>query len=117
VIVDVGNGLVLPAEVALADAFGTGAAGYGALLAAWGVGGVLGAQAAPALLARRDEPPVMAAGAAALAVALGVVALAPWFALGLAAFALGGATMSVAGVGEDLLLQRGVADDVRGPGR
>jgi MFS family permease len=114
VLVDVGNGLVMPAEVALADALGAGATGYGALVAVWGVGGLAGAHLAPALLDRRDEPRVLLAAAAGLAVAFGVAALAPWLWLALVAFVLGGATMSVAGVGEDVMLQRRVADAVRG---
>jgi MFS family permease len=114
VLVDVGNGLALPAEVALAGAFGVGASGYGALVALWGAGGVLGARCAPALLDHRTEPAVLVAAAGALAVAFGTVAAAPWFALALAGLALGGAAMSVAGVGEDVVLQRRVADHVRG---
>ncbi|MCW2966985.1 MAG: major facilitator superfamily 1 [Solirubrobacteraceae bacterium] len=114
VLVDAGNGLAMPAELPLAHVFGTGATGYGALATIWGVGGVLGARWAGRLLSRREEPPVLAAAGFALAVAFTAMALAPWFAVALVGSALGGAAMSVTGVGEDLLLQRRVADAVRG---
>jgi MFS family permease len=114
VFVDIGNGIALPGEVPIAKLFGTGATGYGALVAAWGVGGVIGARGAKAVLDRLDEPPVMVASAALLAACLTAVAAAPWFAVVLVGFAFGGLSMSMAGVGEDLLLQRQVADHVRG---
>jgi hypothetical protein len=46
VLVDFGNGLVLPADVALAHLFGTGSVGYGLLVALWG-GGVSGGGVLP----------------------------------------------------------------------
>jgi hypothetical protein len=52
--------------------------------------------------------------AACLAAAFFLTAVAPWFALALGALYVGGASMSIAGVGEDLLLQRRVADALRG---
>ena len=114
VLVDFGNGIVLPAEVALAHHFDAGSAGYGVLVALWGVGGVVGAYLAARVLGRYDEPSVLVATAAVLAGAFALTALAPWFALALGALAFGGASMSIAGVGEDVLLQRRVKDSVRG---
>jgi MFS family permease len=52
ILVDIANGLVLPAEVPLAHAFGTGSLGYGALVVVWGIGGVAGAPVARAALDR-----------------------------------------------------------------
>jgi predicted MFS family arabinose efflux permease len=104
----------MPAELPLAHVFGTGATGYGALAAVWGLGGVLGASWGPAVLRDREEPPVLAGAGAALVAALALMAAAPWFALALIGSALGGAAMSVTGIGEDLLLQRRVADGGRG---
>jgi MFS family permease len=114
VLVDFGNGVVLPAEVALAHHFGAGAAGYGAIVALWGVGGVAGAHVAGRLIERHGEPPVIVATAACLALSFALTALSPWFALALGALSLGGGSMSVAGVGEDVLLQRRVEDSLRG---
>jgi MFS family permease len=114
IFVDIGNGIALPAEVPIAKLFGTGATGYGALVAAWGLGGIAGARGAKSLLERFEEPPVLTASAAVLAACLAAVAVAPWFGIVLLGFAVGGVSMSAAGVGEDVLLQRQVADDVRG---
>jgi MFS family permease len=114
VLIDAGNGLAMPAELPLAHVFGTGATGYGALAAVWGLGGVLGASWGPAVLRDREEPPALAGAGAALVAAFVLMAVAPWFALALIGSALGGAAMSVTGIGEDLLLQRRVADAARG---
>lgn len=114
VLVDFGNGLVMPAEVALAHAFGTGSVGYGVLVTLWGLGGVVGAQLAARILERRAEASVLVAAAACLTGAFIVTAAAPWFALAVGALAIGGASMSIAGVGEDTLLQRRLPDSVRG---
>ena len=112
-LVDAGNGLAMPAGVALAHAFGTGALGYGALVALWGVGGLLGGPLAAWVLGRRTPVAVLEVSAAGLAAAFVLTAVAPWFGVALAALSVGGATMSVVGVAEDLLLQRGIPDDVR----
>ncbi|HEY2601304.1 MAG TPA: MFS transporter [Thermoleophilaceae bacterium] len=111
---DIGAGFALPGEVPIAREFGTGSTGYSALIVAWAVGGLLGARAAQTLYEGRDEPPVLIASAAALSLGFGAMAVAPAFALVLVGFALSGAGATVAGVGEDLLLQRRAADDVRG---
>jgi MFS family permease len=114
VLVDAANGLALPAEVPLARVFGAGGVGYGALVTLWAAGGVAGAHFAPRIVERLDEPRMIAGAAALHTVALGVIAVAPWFALALAGFVCGGIAMSLTGVGEDLLLQRQVPDAVRG---
>jgi MFS family permease len=114
ILVDIGNGLVLPAEVPLAHAFGTGSLGYGALVVVWGIGGVAGAPVARAALDRWGEAVVISASAACLGAGFALTAVAPWFALALGGLAIGGGSMSIAAVGEDVLLQRRVADDVRG---
>lgn len=114
ILVDIGNGLVLPAEVPLAHSFGTGSLGYGMLVAVWGTGGVAGAPIARAALDRWSEPTVITASAACLGAGFALTAVAPWFALTLGGLAAGGGSMSIAGVGEDVLLQRRVPDDVRG---
>ena len=112
-LVDGGNGLAMPAAVALAHVFGTGAVGYGALVALWGVGGLLGGPLAARVLDRRTPVTVLEVSAAGLALAFAVTAVAPWFGLALAALSVGGATMSVVGVAEDLLLARRIPDDLR----
>lgn len=113
-LVDVGNGLVLPAEVPLAHLLGAGTFGYGTMVAIWSVGGLAGAQLYPRMLGARDEPRVILESAVGLCFAFGVVAIAPCLAIALAGFVIAGATMSVVQVGEDLILQRRVSDEVRG---
>ena len=112
-LVDAGNGLAIPAEVALAHVFGTGSVGYGALVALWGAGGLLGGPLAARVLERHTPFAVLEVAAAGLAVAFVLTAVAPWFAVALGALSVGGATMSVAGVAEDLLFQRRVSDHLR----
>lgn len=114
VLVDVGNGLVMPAEVALAHVFGAGSTGFGALVALWALGGLCGAPMAARVLERREEPAVILVGAAVLVGAFAVTALTPWFALALVAVVAGGASMGMVGVGEETLLQRRSPDAVRG---
>jgi MFS family permease len=114
ILVDAGSGLALPAEVPLSHRFGTGSVGYGAMVTMWALGGVAGARWAPKVFDRRKEQPILTVAASGLSLAFAAVAVAPWFGLVLAALILGGATMSVTGIGEDLLLQRRVPDDVRG---
>ncbi len=112
-LVDVGNGLVMPAGVPLAHVLGAGTFGYGAMIAIWSVGGLAGAQLYPRTLGRRDEPRVILGSAVGLCFAFGLVALSPRLTLALGGFAIGGATMSVVQVGEDLILQRRVSDELR----
>jgi MFS family permease len=114
VLVDFGTGMVMPADPALAHLFGTGSTGYGLMVALWGAGGVVASRFAGGVLDRRSEPAVIVASAGVLGLSFALTAVAPWFALALAALAAGGASMGMAGVAEDLLLQRRVADEVRG---
>ena len=58
------------------------------------------------MLRRRTPVTFLELSAAGLAAAFALTAVAPWFGLALAALAVGGATMSVVAVAEDLLLQR-----------
>jgi MFS family permease len=114
VLVDLGTGMVMPADPALAHLFGAGPTGYGAMVALWGGGGVVAARFATAALGRRSEPVVIVGSAIVLAFSYALTAVAPWFGLVLLAFAAGGASMGLAGIAEDLLLQRRTSDDVRG---
>lgn len=114
VLVDCGTGMVMPADPALAHLFGAGSTGYGAMVALWGGGGVVAARFATAALDRRSEPVVIVGSAIVLAFSYALTAVAPWFGLVLVAFAAGGASMGLAGIAEDLLLQRRTSDDVRG---
>jgi len=114
VLVDMGNGLVMPAEVALAHVLGAGSAGYGAMVAVWAAGGLAGPMAAARLIAVHREAGVILGGAVALGGAFALAAVAPWLTVALAAFAAGGASMGLVGVGEDTLLQRRAPDAVRG---
>jgi MFS family permease len=111
---DIGCGFALPGEVPIAHMFGTGSTGYGALVVSFGLGGLLGARVAPSLLEDREEFPTLIAAAGATAAGFATVAVAPVFAIVLVGFAAAGAAVNVAGVAEDLLIQRRSADDVRG---
>jgi hypothetical protein len=57
---------------------------------------------------------VLLGAAGTLGVSLATVAVAPWFALAALAYSTSDAAISVVGVAEDLLVQRRVADGVRG---
>ena len=105
-LVFLGIGLTLPAEVALADEFGVGPTGYGALLGFWGIGGLFGAVFAAQILAHSGERKVVLAMAAGVSLAFLAVAVAPFFATVLLAFAVGGACEGIWQVAQQVTLQR-----------
>jgi hypothetical protein len=82
--------IVIPVEVIFAkETLGAGDAGYGALLASWGVGMVLGSLAF-AGLARASIPALLALSTMAIGVAYVGTAAAPTLALACAASVIGG---------------------------
>jgi len=110
-----GTGAVSVAEVVLAKrVFGAGDAGYGLMLTAVGVGLVAGSLRADRLIDARGLRFTYAAGIALMAAATAVTALAPGVGVAAVALALGGIGNGVALVGNAILVQRGVPDQVRG---
>ncbi|AHY46251.1 Transmembrane secretion effector [Rubrobacter radiotolerans] len=105
----------VPAEPFLArDTFGAGEAGYGFLVASYGVGMVLGS-AAMALLGDRAKLLVVYFASIAVACAsLATVGVAPTFALVLAAFAVAGTCNGLDNVTTDALLQKRVPESFLG---
>ena len=108
-----GAGLILVAEVALADLFGQGALGYGVLSAVWGGGAAAGAVLAGRFLDARREALSLIATIAVGGAAMFVVALSPWWALVLALMLIAGLAEGWSGVAEQGVFQRRTPDELR----
>ena len=107
-------GWAMVSDAPLADLFGTGAIGFAALIAFWGVGMLLGSAVAGRRLGQRPIEAAVYLGAM-IATGLGVAAcgLSPWFWLILVLSVLGGAGSGAGNVARQTLLQRTVPDHVR----
>jgi MFS family permease len=108
-----GAGLILVAEVALADLFGQGSLGYGVLSAVWGGGAAAGAVLAGRFLDARREALSLIATIAVGGAAMFIVALSPWWALVLALMLLAGLAEGWSGVAEQGVFQRRTPDELR----
>ena len=108
-----GIGLTLPAEVALATDFGVGAAGYGVLMALWGVGAAVGAQLASGLLRHWRSLPLLTFSACGIALALWGIGAAPIFALALTAMGIAGFAEGVWEVAQQVLIQSCAPNTIR----
>lgn len=108
----VGLGMVMVADVPLAELFGAGAAGYGLMIGAWGAGSVLGSLSGRWLNERR-ELRALVAGTAAIAVTTAGIAISPWFASVLVLILLAGTADAVTMVAETGIQQRRTPDVVR----
>jgi MFS family permease len=107
-----GGAICMVADVPLATLFNAGSAGYGAMIACWGAGSILGSLAGRWVTMRR-EPLALLAGAALCAIGTVAVAVSPVFwpvnvAILVAGF--GDAIMSVA---DQSMFQRRTRDAVR----
>jgi MFS family permease len=100
------------ADAPMAESFGTGATGFGFLIAAWGSGSVLGS-AAGRWMTIRSEPLWVVLGSATIAVAAIGVGLAPWFWLVLVCLFVMGTADGLTIVGENGIMQRRTPDAVR----
>jgi MFS family permease len=107
-----GGSICMVADVPLADLFGAGASGYGAMIAGWGAGSILGSVAGRWVTERR-EPAVLVAGAGATAVGTAAVALSPVFWPVVAAILVAGFGDAFMSVAEQGMFQRRTADAVR----
>ena len=107
-----GVGTVIVAELPLSRAFGVGGTGYGLLAASWGLGAVIGSLAGKRL--RREwERSGLFLGTVGPALGFGLVAFLPWFGPVLASVAFAGATDGVSTVAFQNMAQRRTPDAVR----
>jgi len=107
-----GMGMGMVADAPIAEFFGTGATGFGFLIAAWGSGSVLGA-AAGRWMTVRTEPVWVVVGSASIAVAAIGVGLAPWFWTVLVSLFVMGTADGLTMVAENGIMQRRTPDAVR----
>lgn len=113
VVLILGVGGVLVAELPLSAHFGAGALGYSLIGAGWGAGAVAGSLIGRRLLSERSEPWALLAGAGLMAAAFGAVAASPWFAPVIGAMMLGGLGNGASGVAELGVMQRRTPDSLR----
>jgi MFS family permease len=107
-----GMGMGMVADAPIAESFGTGATGFGFLIAAWGSGSVLGS-AAGRWMTVKTEPLWVVVGAACISVAAIGVGLAPWFWVVLVSLLVMGTADGLTIVGENGIMQRRTPDSVR----
>jgi MFS family permease len=108
----IGMGMGMVADAPIAESFGTGAAGFGFLIAAWGSGSVVGS-AAGRWMTARTEPVWMVIGAAFITITALGVGLAPWFWLVLVSLFVMGMSDGLTIVAENGIMQRRTPDAVR----
>jgi MFS family permease len=108
----VGMGMGMVADAPLAESFGSGAMGYGLMIACWGLGSTMGAGVGRWMHAR-TEPVWMVCGAAGIAVAAGLVGFAPLFPLVLGALFAMGICDGLTIVAENGMMQRRTPDALR----
>lgn len=112
VVLVLGIGLVMVADVPLAELFGMGSAGYGLIIGSWGAGAVLGSLAGR-WMHEGNEPAALLVGTAAIGAATAGVAVAPWFAVVLTMVLLAGVADAAVMVAERGIQQRRTPDVVR----
>jgi predicted MFS family arabinose efflux permease len=95
------------------DELGTDGRGYGAYLALWGVGGLVGSQL-PRVLRGRGFAVALAAGNAVTGVGIAGIGLAPSLTFALVASTVGGVGNGLANVSESALVASRVRPDQRG---
>jgi len=107
-----GQGLSVVADVPLVSLFGVGALGYGALIAAWGFGSIIGSVASRFMRAR-VEPVAFAAGSLLVTAMCLFVGLSPVFLGVLAAVCVMGFGEGTQVVAQQSIMQRRTPDAVR----
>jgi hypothetical protein len=100
------------ADAPLAESFGSGAMGYGLMIACWGLGSTLGAGVGRWMHAR-SEPVWMVGGAAGIAVTAAIVGFVPVFPVVLGALLAMGINDGLTIVAENGMMQRRTPDAVR----
>src|SRR5439155_3636422 len=104
VAVMVGGSLGMVADAPMARLFGTGAMGYGLIIACWGGGSVLGSLAGRRMN-ESNEAPIILAGCVLMVAGTAVMGLTPWFAPVLAGVAVAGFGDAAAAVASESLIQ------------
>jgi MFS family permease len=107
-----GIGMVLVADVPLAELFGTGAVGYGAMITLWGAGSVLGSLAGRWLRPQTEIRWLALSLAFVAATGFGI-ATAPWFWVVLALNLAWGVGEGIGTVADQNIMQRRTPDAVR----
>jgi len=110
--IQLGQGLSLVADVPLVTLFGVGSLGYGALIAAWGFGSIIGSLAGR-FMTRQAEPVVFALGSVTVTAMCLFVGLSPVFVGVLAAVGVMGFGEGTQGVAQQSIMQRRTPDTVR----
>jgi MFS family permease len=110
--IQLGQGLSLVADVPLVTLFDVGAFGYGALIAFWGFGSIIGSLAGR-FMNRRIEPVVFAAGSITVTAMCLFVGLSPIFVGVLAAVCVMGFGEGSQSVAQQSIMQRRTPDAVR----
>ena len=113
VVLLLGAGFTLVAEVALAEELGAGSIGYGLINAGWGGGAALGSFLAQRYLRERHEARALIWGVALVGLCLGLIGIAPWLAVAIGLMVGAGTGEGVGGVAEQGILQRRTPDHVR----
>jgi len=108
------DGAVVVAMIPLAGSFHAGGSGFGIEMSACGLGMLAGSWLGGRLTARRDPLHVFAAGSAAFGLGIGMVAIAPAFAVVLLGLALSGAGNGLFGTAEMLIYQRHLPNRLMG---
>ena len=106
-------GVTLVADLPLVDHLGGGATGYALLTTLWGTGAIAGSSIA-ARIPARHELASLTVGSAAMAIALGSIAVVPNLPLAIAVGTIGGAGSGIAFTPWFSLLQRMTPDRDRG---
>jgi MFS family permease len=107
-----GAGMGMVADAPLAEHFGAGSAGFGLLIACWGLGSVLGSLLGRKLT-ERTEPLWLVLGAAGIAVSGGGIFLARTFPVVLACLLVMGMSDGITIVAEQGIMMRRSPDAVR----
>ena len=113
VVLLLGAGFTLVAEVALAEELGTGSIGYGLLNAGWGGGAALGSFLAQRYLRERFEARALIWGVAFVGLCLGLIGIAPWLPVAVGLMVGAGTGEGISGVAEQGILQRRTPDHLR----
>jgi MFS family permease len=112
VVLVLGLGMGMVADVPLAESFHAGSVGFGLIVTAWGAGSVIGSFAGR-YLKQRTEPWALLLGTAISACALLLTGISPWFAPIIALILVFGISDSVTLVAEQGIRQRRTPDPLR----
>lgn len=113
VVLLLGAGFTVVADVALSDLFRAGSVGYGFLLASWGGGAILGSLLGQRVLNAEREPAGLVWSTVAFALGMGLISVAPLFPFAVAMTLAAGTGEGFGGVAEQGIFQRRTPDEVR----